>query len=199
MLAPQEFISVAEDSGAIVALGDHMLRVACRQAAEWIEAIDGAPFWVSVNLAPRQVAHPGLGDRVVAILEETGLDPGRLHLEITESALLEESELTIRNLLDLTAIGVRLVLDDFGTGYSSLAYLRRFPIAAIKIDRHFISGLDSNPDDTTIVEAILRMAAGLRMDVVAEGVETAGQAAILHAMGCRIGQGYLWSKPVPAC
>ncbi|MEA2230903.1 MAG: hypothetical protein QOD83_719 [Solirubrobacteraceae bacterium] len=199
MLAPQEFISVAEDSGAIVALGDHMLRVACRQAAEWIEAIDGAPFWVSVNLAPRQVAHPGLGDRVVAILEETGLDPGRLHLEITESALLEESELTIRNLLDLTAIGVRLVLDDFGTGYSSLAYLRRFPIAAIKIDRHFISGLDSNPDDTTIVEAILRMAAGLRMDVVAEGVETAGQAAILQEMGCRIGQGYLWSKPVPAC
>ena len=199
LLAPGEFISVAEDSGAIVALGDHVLRLACRQAAEWIEGLEGGPFWVSVNLAPRQVALPGLGDRVVAILAETGLDPARLHLEITESALLEESELTIRNLLDLTAIGVQLVLDDFGTGYSSLAYLRRFPIAAIKIDRRFIAGLGRNPEDTTIVEAILRMAAGLRMEVVAEGIETTSQAAILHEMGCRTGQGYLWSRPVPAC
>jgi len=120
-----------------------------------------------------------------------------LHLEITETALIEESELTIRNLLDRDAIGVRLVLDDFGTGYSSLAYLRRFPIAAIKIDRRFIAGLGRDADDTTIVEAILRMAAGLRIDVVAEGVETACQRAILEDLGCRHGQGYLWSRPVP--
>jgi len=199
LLAPQEFISVAEESGAIVALGDRVLRLACRQAASWISALDGGPLWVSVNLAPRQVAHPGLGERVVAILEESGLDPDRLHLEITESALIEESETTIRNLLDLNAIGVRLVLDDFGTGYSSLAYLRRFPIAAIKIDRRFILGLGRNPEDTTIVEAILRMAAGLRMEVIAEGVETVGHATILHEMGCPLGQGYLWSKPVPPC
>jgi len=125
LLAPGEFISVAEDSGAIVALGDRVLRLACRQAADWISALDGAPLWVSVNLAPRQVAHPGLGDRVVAILEESGLEPDRLHLEITESALIEESEITIRNLLELNAIGVRLVLDDFGTGYSCL------PICAV--------------------------------------------------------------------
>jgi EAL domain-containing protein (putative c-di-GMP-specific phosphodiesterase class I) len=199
LLVPQEFISVAEDSGTIVALGDRVLRLACHQAAAWISALDGAAFSVSVNLAPRQVAHPGLADRVGEILDESGLDPRRLHLEITESALIEESELTIRNLLDLSAIGVPLVLDDFGTGYSSLAYLRRFPIAAIKIDRRFIAGLGRDPDDTTIVEAILRMAAGLRIDVVAEGVETVRQREILEAMGCRMGQGYLWSRPVPAC
>ena len=198
LLAPKEFISVAEDSGAIVALGDRVLRLACRQAAGWVAALGGAPFFVSVNLAPRQVAHPGLADRVAAILGESGLQAARLHLEITESALIEESEVTIRNLRDLHAIGIRLVLDDFGTGYSSLAYLRRFPISTIKIDRRFIAGLGDNADDTTIVEAILRMAAGLRMEVVAEGVETARQAAILHGMGCTIGQGYLWSRPVPA-
>lgn len=197
LLAPQEFISVAEDSGAIVALGDRVLRLACHQAAAWISELDGAAFSVSVNLAPRQVAHRRLAERVGEILDESGLDPGRLHLEITETALIEESELTIRNLLDLDAIGVRLVLDDFGTGYSSLAYLRRFPIAAIKIDRRFIAGLGRDADDTTIVEAILRMAAGLRIDVVAEGVETACQRAILEDLGCRQGQGYLWSRPVP--
>jgi diguanylate cyclase (GGDEF)-like protein/PAS domain S-box-containing protein len=198
LLAPQEFISIAENSGAIVALGDHVLRLACLQAAGWICALDGRALSVSVNLAPRQVAQPGLADRVGKILDECGLDPGRLHLEITESSLIEESEVTIRNLLDLNAIGVRLVLDDFGTGYSSLAYLRRFPIAAIKIDRRFIAGLGRNADDTTIVEAIVRMAAGLRIEVVAEGVETAHQRTILRQMGCRLGQGYLWSRPVPA-
>lgn len=197
LLAPQEFISVAEDSGAIVALGDRVLRLACHQAAAWISELDGAAFSVSVNLAPRQVAHRRLAERVGEILDESGLDPARLHLEITETALIEESELTIRNLLDLDAIGVRLVLDDFGTGYSSLAYLRRFPIAAIKIDRRFIAGLGHDADDTTIVEAILRMAAGLRIDVVAEGIETPCQRAILENLGCRQGQGYLWSRPVP--
>jgi len=197
LLAPNAFISVAEDSGAIVALGDRVLRLACHQAAAWISDLDGGAFSVSVNLAPRQVAQPGLCHRVAEILDECGLDPGRLRLEITETALIEESEPTTRNLLDLDAIGVRLVLDDFGTGYSSLAHLRRFPIAAIKIDRRFIAGLGCDPDDTTIVEAILRMAAGLRIDVVAEGIETAGQRAILENMGCHIGQGYLWSRPLP--
>jgi len=198
MLSPGEFIPVAEDSGAIVALGDRVLRLACEQAATWVAALGGADFSVSVNLAPRQVAHPGMPERVAEILAETGLEPSRLHLEITESALVEESELTVRNLLDLHELGLQLVLDDFGTGYSSLAYLRRFPIDAIKIDRRFIAGLGRNGDDTTIVEAILRMAAGLRIEVVAEGVETEHQAAELEAMGCRMAQGFLWSPPVPA-
>ena len=198
MLAPSEFIPVAEDSGTIVALGDRVLRIACRQAAEWVSALGGSAFRVSVNLAPRQVAHPGLANRVAEMLAETGLDPARLQLEITESALVAESELTTRNLLDLHALGIQLVLDDFGTGYSSLAYLRRFPIDALKIDRRFVAGLDSDEADRTIVEAIVRMAAGLRIDVVAEGVESARQAAILEGMGCRMAQGYLWARPAPA-
>jgi diguanylate cyclase (GGDEF)-like protein/PAS domain S-box-containing protein len=198
LLAPGEFIAVAEDSGAIVALGDRVLRLACEQAAAWVAELGGGEFHVSVNLASRQVAHPGIAERVADILAESGLEPSRLHLEITESALVEESELTVRNLLDLHALGLQLVLDDFGTGYSSLAYLRRFPIDAIKIDRRFIAGLGYDGDDTTIVEAILRMAAGLRIEVVAEGVETEHQAAALVAMGCRMAQGFLWSRPVPA-
>ena len=197
MLAPGEFIPIAEASGTIVALGDRVLRLACHQAARWIAVPGREDFWISVNLASRQVASRGLVERVAEILAESGLEASRLHLEITESALVEESELTTSNLLDLHAMGIRLVLDDFGTGYSSLAYLRRFPIDAIKIDRRFIAGLGSNQDDSTIVEAIVRMAAGLRIDVVAEGVETTQQAAILSAMGCQMAQGYLWSRPVP--
>ncbi len=132
------------------------------------------------------------------MLAQAGLPAAALALELTESALMEESELVAANLRDLKALGVGLVLDDFGTGYSSLAYLRRFPIDAIKIDRRFVSGLGHDDDDTTIVEAIIRMAAGLRLDVVAEGIETAEQLAILDAMGCRSGQGFLFSKAVPA-
>jgi predicted signal transduction protein with EAL and GGDEF domain len=197
LLAPGDFIGIAEDSGAILSIGDRVLQLACHQAADWVAALGDRPFSVSVNLSPRQVADPGLAARVRAVLEDSGLDPGALHLELTESALIEESEITSRNLIDLKAIGVTLVLDDFGTGYASLAYLRRFPIDAIKIDRRFIAGLGQNADDTTIVETILRMAAGLRLDVVAEGVETPEQAAILEEMGCGQGQGYLWSRPLP--
>jgi diguanylate cyclase len=130
------------------------------------------------------------------VLQRTGLPPAALALELTESALMEESELVGENLRGLKALGVALMLDDFGTGYSSLAYLRKFPIDAIKIDRRFIAGLGENVEDTTIVEAIVRMAAGLRMDVVAEGIETTAQAQILDGMGCRRGQGFLWSRAV---
>jgi EAL domain-containing protein (putative c-di-GMP-specific phosphodiesterase class I) len=175
-----------------------MLRMACHQAAAWIAALDGRPFSVSVNLSPRQVADPGLSTRIGAILSDSALDPGALHLEITESALIEESEITSQNLAYLKQIGVTLVLDDFGTGYASLAYLRKFPIDAVKIDRGFIDGLGQNADDDTIVETILRMAAGLHLDAVAEGVETPEQAAILEKMGCTQGQGFLWSRPLPA-
>jgi diguanylate cyclase (GGDEF)-like protein len=195
LVGPGEFISVAEDSGAILAVGDRVLELACRQAAAWIAA-GARPFTVSVNLSPRQIADPGLADRVAATLQRTGLPADRLRLEITENALMEESEITRLNLLALRGLGVGLVLDDFGTGYSSLAYLRRFPIEAIKIDRRFIAGLGRDHDDETIVEAILRMAAGLRLDVVAEGVETVEQARILETLGCVCGQGFLWARPL---
>jgi diguanylate cyclase (GGDEF)-like protein len=196
LVLPGEFIAVAEDSGVIEAIGDHVLRLACEQAVSWIAALDRRPLSMSVNLSPREVSDPGLAARVGAILEETGLDPARLQLEITENALIKECELTGRNLRELKALGVSLVLDDFGTGYSSLAYLRRFPIDAIKIDRRFIGGVGRATEDRTIVEAILRMATGLRLAVIAEGVETAEQAAILQRMGCRRGQGFLWFKPL---
>jgi EAL domain-containing protein (putative c-di-GMP-specific phosphodiesterase class I) len=196
LVGPVEFIPVAEDSGAILALGDHILQHACRQAVAWRERLGDRPFRVTVNLSPRQVTEPGLAAHVGSVLDSTGLPPAALALELTESALMDESELVAENLHGLKALGVSLMLDDFGTGYSSLAYLRRFPIDAIKIDRRFIAGLGEDMDDTTIVEAIVRMAAGLRLDVVAEGIETPEQAAILDGMGCRYGQGFLWSRPV---
>jgi diguanylate cyclase (GGDEF)-like protein len=196
LVGPTEFIATAEDSGAIVALGDLMLTQACEQAAHWCELLGERPFRVAVNLSPRQVCEPGLAARVGAVLMDSGLPPAALALELTESALMEESALVAENLRGIQELGVSLVLDDFGTGYSSLAYLRRFPIDAIKIDRRFIAGLGHNTDDTTIVEAIIRMAAGLQIDVVAEGIETPEQMAILDAMGCRLGQGFLFSKAV---
>jgi diguanylate cyclase (GGDEF)-like protein len=198
LLAPGAFIPIAEDSGAILALGEHVLQQACHQAAEWRERLGEQPFRVSVNLSPRQVTEPGLAARVSAVLALTGLPPASLSLELTESALMEESELVAENLRDLKALGISLVLDDFGTGYSSLAYLRRFPIDAIKIDRRFIAGLGHNSEDMAIVKAIIQMAEGLRLDVVAEGIETPHQAAVLSELGCCYGQGYLWSRPVPS-
>jgi diguanylate cyclase (GGDEF)-like protein len=196
IVGPGEFIAAGEESGSIVALGDRILRLACRQAARW-GADHGRPIRVSVNLSPRQVARPELVARVADILEECGLHPSRLVLEITESALVDDSETTAATLHELKALGVRLVLDDFGTGYSSLAYLRRFPIDGLKIDRRFIAGIGKGSEDSTIIEAIVNMARGLRIGVVAEGVETAEQASYLKGIGCPQVQGYYYSRPVP--
>ena len=132
------------------------------------------------------------------MLEETGLDPAALTLEITEGVLVTESEATAQTLVDLKALGLRLVLDDFGTGYSSLAYLRRFPIDGLKIDRRFIGAMDGSAEDRTIVEAIVNMAAGLQIDVVAEGVETIEQADTLMRLGCLHAQGFYYARPMPA-
>jgi diguanylate cyclase (GGDEF)-like protein len=198
LIGPDRFIALAEESGAILQLGDRVLQQACRQASDWCARLGDRPFYVSVNLSPRQLREPGFASHVSEILQRTGLPPDRLALELTESALMEESEVVTENLAALEVLGVGVMLDDFGTGYSSLAYLRRFPIDTIKIDRRFISGLGQDADDTTIVEAIVQMAAGLRLQVVAEGIETPEQAAILSVMGCGRGQGYLWSRPVAA-
>jgi EAL domain-containing protein (putative c-di-GMP-specific phosphodiesterase class I) len=174
-----------------------VLRLACAEAATW-NRTSATPLSVSVNLSPRQVTMPGIAATVAAVLEETGLDPALLTLEITEGVLVTESEATARTLLDLKALGLRLVLDDFGTGYSSLAYLRRFPIDGLKIDRRFIAAMDTSTEDRTIVEAIVKMAAGLQIDVVAEGVETLEQAESLIGLGCLHAQGFYYSRPVPA-
>jgi len=197
LVAPAEFIAVAEESGAILAVGERVLRLACAEAARW-NAAGGRPLSMSVNLSPRQVASPGIAGMVAAVLAETGLDPASLTLEITEGVLVTESEATAQTLIDLKALGLRLVLDDFGTGYSSLAYLRRFPIDGLKIDRRFIAAMDTSTPDRTIVEAIIRMAAGLQIDVVAEGVETVEQAEDLVRLGCVHAQGFYYARPMPS-
>ena len=197
LVPPLSFIPLAEETGLIVPLGRWVLETACRQAREWRDSRPGAPqLMMSVNLSARQFGQPDLVEQVVAILAETGLDPTTLELEITESVVMDQSEVGIRTLHRLRDMGVRLVLDDFGTGYSSLAYLKHLPLDTIKIDRTFVAGLDGEAD-RSIVEAVIALAHGLRISVVAEGIETEGQFEILRAMGCDTGQGYLFARPLP--
>ncbi len=197
LVPPLSFIPLAEETGLIVPLGRWVLETACRQAREWRDARRGASqLMMSVNLSARQFGQPDLVDQVVAILAETGLDPTTLELEITESVVMDQSEVGIRTLHRLRDMGVRLVLDDFGTGYSSLAYLKHLPLDTIKIDRTFVAGLDGEAD-RSIVEAVIALAHGLRISVVAEGIETEAQFEILRAMGCDTGQGYLFARPLP--
>jgi EAL domain-containing protein (putative c-di-GMP-specific phosphodiesterase class I) len=198
LIPPLSFVPLAEETGLILPLGRWVLENACRQARIWRDARpDAPPLSMSVNLSARQFAQPELVDEVQAILEETGLDPSCLEIEITESILMDQSEAGIRTLRDLRAIGVRLVLDDFGTGYSSLSYLKHLPLDTIKIDRTFVAGLDGETD-RSIVDAVISLAHGLRIGIVAEGIETESQFELLRDMGCDLGQGYLFARPLPA-
>jgi diguanylate cyclase (GGDEF)-like protein/PAS domain S-box-containing protein len=199
LIAPADFIPTAEESGAIEALGRWVLERACRQAAGWhAESPDAFPVGMSVNLSARQVSQADLVGLVAEMLTSTGLDPSSLSLEITESALVEESGASVENLTALRKMGVRLVIDDFGTGYSSLSYLRRFPLDAIKIDRSFVEGLGIEQDSAAIVDAIIAMARALSLGVIAEGVETALQIEELKRLGCRQAQGFFFATPLPA-
>ncbi len=198
-ISPGEFIGVAEESGAILGIGEFVLRQACRDAMSWQPAgAGGRPLAVSVNVSLRQVAHGNLPELVAAVLAETGLDPACLHLEITESVLMRDTEMSLACLHALKGLGVTLVLDDFGTGYSSLAYVKRFPIDIIKIDRGFIADLARDDRDAKIVEAVVYMARGLRLEVVAEGVETVAQAEALNELHCEMAQGWLYARAVRA-
>jgi EAL domain-containing protein (putative c-di-GMP-specific phosphodiesterase class I) len=172
-----------------------MLEEACRQAATWPG--DGDAAAVSVNLSARQLDRSDLVDGVAAALEHSGLDPDRLWLEITESVLMEDADTAVAALRRLRALGVHLCIDDFGTGYSSLAYLRRFPVDALKVDRSFVAGLGEDAEDSAIVEAVVSMAHSLRLSVVAEGVETDEQLARLRDLGCELAQGFYFAAPVP--
>jgi diguanylate cyclase (GGDEF)-like protein len=200
LVPPLAFIPLAEETGLIVPLGKWVLETACRQAARWHAARtdpSAKPLFVSVNLSARQFTQVDLVEDVAAILAASGLDPTQLELEITESVVMDQSEAGIRALGRLREIGVRLVLDDFGTGYSSLAYLKHLPLDTIKIDRSFVSGIHETAD-RSIVEAVIALAHGLGIGVVAEGIETNRQADRLRELGCDLGQGYLFSPPVPA-
>ncbi|WP_198358718.1 sensor domain-containing protein [Noviherbaspirillum autotrophicum] len=196
-ISPVEFIPIAEETGLILPIGEWVLREACMQLKRWRDA-GHAGMTIAVNLSVRQVLQSGFTDLVARLLHESGLPPSALDLEITESILMQPSEDNLAPLTRLSDMGVQLSVDDFGTGYSSLSYLKRFPIHALKIDQCFVRGIGQDANDMAIIAAIIAMARSLRLKVVAEGVETAGQASFLKENGCQSAQGYYFSKPVSA-
>lgn len=199
LVMPAEFIAVADETGIILPINRQLLYNACRQVRSW-QAIfkSNPPLTINLNITPKQFAQPELAGQIGETLRETGLDPGCVNLEITETIAMGDAERSAIVLSELKALGVRLDIDDFGTGYSSLSRLQRFPVDALKIDRSFISRIDTDPATHEIVRVIVRLAHGLRLNVVAEGVETQAQVDLLKSMGCELAQGYLYSKPVPA-
>ncbi len=199
LVGPREFIGLAEETGLIVPIGTHVLHEACRQAERWRATEPGRPpLCIKVNLSARQFAHPNLVEVVAGILTETGVDPANVYLEITETALMEDAESTSAALRELKSLGVSLTVDDFGTGYSSLLYLKRFPVDELKVDRTFVAGLLGNAEDEAIVAAIVSLAHTLGLKAVAEGVESTAQLTRLQELGCDIGQGYHFARPMPA-
>jgi diguanylate cyclase (GGDEF)-like protein len=192
---PSTFIPIAEETGLIVAVGRFVLERACSQLAAWRS--EGLDLTMAVNLSGRQLAAPELADEISAILDRTGVDPSRLCLELTESLVMADTIGTADTMRALHDLGVQLSIDDFGTGYSSLAYLHRFPIDELKIDRAFVAGILEHPDQETLVRAMVAMGQALRISIVAEGVETPEQAARLRDLGCDTAQGYLFAKPQP--
>lgn len=195
LVTPDEFIGVAEETGMIVSMGRWILEESCRQIAEWQENSEHQ-LSVSVNLSAKQLMHPSLTKQIRDILDQTGLLPRQLKLEVTESTVMEHSERSLSVLNELDELGVLLSTDDFGTGYSSLSYLQRFPFDRLKIDRTFIDKMDCDEKSAAIVKTILMLGENLGLDVVAEGIETERQLEMLRALGCKRGQGYLFSKPV---
>jgi diguanylate cyclase (GGDEF)-like protein/PAS domain S-box-containing protein len=196
LIEPDRFIHVAEDNGLINPIGDWVLREACRQARAWQEA--GQPLVVAVNVSPVQFRQPGFVDSVARALADARLDARYLELELTERTVMHDAEHNLGTLSALSAMGVELTLDDFGTGYSSLAYLKRFPVGKLKIDRSFIRDLCVDPDDRAIASTILGIGRSLRLKVLAEGVETEEQCQVLRDMGCVLVQGFHFSRPLPA-
>ncbi|KAB2928470.1 MAG: EAL domain-containing protein [Dechloromonas sp.] len=197
LIMPDRFIHVAEEAGLINALGDWVLCEACRQAQAWIEA-GLPPLLMAVNVAPEQFRQGGFVEAVAGALAASGLDPTLLELEVTERTVMHDADSSIGTLTALHRMGVELSLDDFGTGYSSLAYLKRFPVGKLKIDRSFIRDLETDADDRAIASTIVSMGRNLRLTVLAEGVESREQLALLRGMDCDMAQGYLFSRALPA-
>ncbi len=196
LVPPADFIPLAEETGLIVPIGTWVLERACRQAATWhSEHPDRPTLIVSVNVSGRQF-HYGFAETIRGVLRRTGADARMLCLELTESTVMENVDATIKILLDLKNLGVKISIDDFGTGYSSLAYLKRFPLDMLKIDRSFVDGLGRDPEDTAIVAAVVGMAHALNLSVVGEGVETAEQLERLRGLGCEYAQGYYLARPM---
>lgn len=197
LVPPVKFIPLAEETGLIIPIGERVFRVACEQMKHW-RSLGIVESRMAVNLSPRQFQQADLTKRISSILREVGLEGTHLEVEITEGMAMQDPATTVRMLQELKAIGIAISIDDFGTGYSSLNYLKRFPIDHLKIDRSFVRDLRENPDDVAIVRAIIALAKGLGLSVIAEGVETAEQRNLLRIFGCDEGQGYLFSKPLAA-
>jgi EAL domain-containing protein (putative c-di-GMP-specific phosphodiesterase class I) len=197
MIPPVRFIPVAEASGLIVPIGAWVLKEACRQAAAWREA-GLPPITVAVNLSSAQFRQQRFEEAIAGILRQTGLPAEFLELELTESIVMEDAETTVQTLRRLSVMGVQLAIDDFGTGYSSLSYLKRFPIDKLKIDRSFVRDIVSDADDWAIASTVISMGQSLRLQVIAEGVETAEQLDMLRRQGCHAVQGFHFSQPLAA-
>ncbi|MBE8988164.1 putative bifunctional diguanylate cyclase/phosphodiesterase [Nostoc sp. LEGE 12450] len=197
LVSPAKFIPIAEANGAIVPIGEWVLRTACAQNRAW-QLAGFTPIRISVNLSSRQFEQPYLVEIVNQILEETGLQASSLELEVTESFLMADIDRSVKTLKQLRELDICLALDDFGTGYSSLNYLKRFPVNMLKIDRSFVQDVMSNPDSAAVTDAIIALAKSLRLKITAEGVETQEQLEYLKMRGCDEGQGFYFSRPVPA-
>jgi diguanylate cyclase (GGDEF)-like protein len=196
LLMPGQFIDIAEETGDIVPMGQWILREACRQTREWQLRLGLPSLQISVNLSARQFQEPDLVESIRLVLDETGLPPASLILEITESGLMQRTAGTIGRLAELRALGTHLAIDDFGTGYSSLSYLERFPVDILKIDRSFIANVSASGERPAIARAIVELGRTLGLRVVAEGIEELDQADWLVSLGCPLGQGYLYSRPL---
>jgi EAL domain-containing protein (putative c-di-GMP-specific phosphodiesterase class I) len=194
-VGPDEFISVAEESGYIIPVGLWVIEQVCRQLKHW-QAADVLVPRVSINIAAIHFRQPRFHEEIRSVLDRHGIEPGRIELELTERSLMEDTDSTRACLRALKDIGVRLAIDDFGTGYSCLSYLRRFPLDVLKIDRSFVADLDKSSDAQAICGAILSIAHRLSLDAVAEGIESEQQLAFLSKHGCQFGQGYYFSPPV---
>ena len=196
MIRPDQFISVAEETGLIIPIGKWIARQACRMSKQ-LSAAGFGNLQVAINLSPKQFSDPDLVASIASILKEEQLPPALLELELTEGLLLEATDDTRLQLDQLKELGLTLAMDDFGTGYSSLSYLKKFPIDIIKIDRSFIKDIPDNQNDMEITSAVIAMAHNLKLKVVAEGIETAAQLAFLRRHRCDVGQGYLFDRPIP--
>jgi diguanylate cyclase (GGDEF)-like protein len=196
-LEPMQFIGLAEETGLIVPLGEWILRTACGQAAKWTRRVSAqTPLQINVNVSTRQLHDPGFPAIVADVLSETGLEPGRLVLEITESLLPDDADATVAQLEQLKGVGVRIAVDDFGTGYSALSRLQRFPIDVVKIDRSFIEGMENDPGKVQLVQGIVNLGESLQLEIVAEGIEERAQADRLRGMRPSLAQGFLFSRPI---
>ena len=199
LVMPGEFIAVADETGIILPINRQLLYEACRQLRSWQQLFPSdPPLTININITPKEFMQPELASQIGKTLQETGVDPGCVNVEITETIAMADADRSSVVLSELKAVGVCLDIDDFGTGYSSLSRLQRFPVDALKIDRAFISRIDTDPETHEIVRIIVMLAHGLRLKVVAEGVETLRQADMLREIGCELAQGYLYSKPAPA-